>query len=112
MFYQIGEADLQMVMLSIMVITSIASFFAVALHRGEANVRVYLLYGIGILAGYIFLAAIKLDFTPLNWLKEFYEIEYLDTRYWGVVAAISIASAILLFIAQKLRERIIERWPE
>ena len=112
MFYEISEADLQMVMLSIMVITSIASFFAVALHRAETNVRVYLLYGLGILAGYIFLAALKIDFVPLNWLKKFYEIEYLDTRYWGMVAAISIGSAILLFIVQKLRERIIEGLPE
>jgi cation-transporting ATPase E len=112
MFYQIGETDLQMVMLSIMVITSIASFFAVALHRGETNIRIYLLCGLGILAGYTFLAAININFFPLNKLKKFYEIEYLDTRYWGVVAAISIASAILLFIVQKLRERIIERWPE
>lgn len=109
MFYAISETDLQMVMLSIMVITSIASFFSVALHKGETNVRVYLLYGLGILAGYIFLAAVKIDFVPLNWLKKFYEIEYLDTRYWGMVALISLVSAILLFVVQKLRERIIDK---
>lgn len=109
MFYEINDTGLQMVMLSIMIITSIASFFAVALHKGETNVRVYLLYGIGILAGYILLAAVKVDFFPLNWLKQFYEIEYLESRYWNVVALISIASAVLLFIVQKLRERIIEK---
>ncbi|MDT5123893.1 MAG: cation-transporting P-type ATPase [Acidobacteriota bacterium] len=125
MFYQINKSDspmviarwlkykgdLEMVMLSIMIITSIASFFAVALHKGATNLRIYLLYGIGILAGYIFLATIKIDFFLLNWLRKLYEIEYLDSRYWGVVAIISLASAILLFIVQKLRERIIERWP-
>jgi cation-transporting ATPase E len=111
MFYQINKPDLEMVMLSIMIITSIASFFAVALHKGATNLRIYLLYGIGILAGYIFLATIKIDFFLLNWLRKLYEIEYLDSRYWGVVAIISLASTVLLFIVQKLRERIIEKWP-
>jgi len=111
MFYQINKPDLEMVMLSIMIITSIASFFAVALHKGATSIRIYLLYGIGILAGYIFLATIKIDFFLLNWLRKLYEIEYLDSRYWGVVAVISLASTVLLFIVQKLRERIIEKWP-
>jgi cation-transporting ATPase E len=110
MFYQINKPDLEMVMLSIMIITSIASFFAVALHRGATNLRVYLLYGLGILAGYIFLAAIRIDFFLLNWLKKLYEIEYLDSRYWSMVAIISIGSAVLLFLVQKLRERIIDKW--
>ncbi|HEX8847699.1 MAG TPA: HAD-IC family P-type ATPase [Pyrinomonadaceae bacterium] len=110
MFYQVNEVDLQMVMLSIMIITSIANFFAVGLHKGETNIRPYLLYGLAILTIYIFLAAVNIDFLPLNGLKKFYEIEYLDSRYWGLVAAISIASAVSLFLVQKLRERIIERW--
>lgn len=112
LFYQINKPDLRMVMLSIMIITSIASFFAVALHRGETNVRIYLLYGVGILAGYIFLAAVRIDFFLLNWLRELYEIEYLDSRYWSVIAAISLTSAVLLFLVQKLRERILDRWSD
>lgn len=109
MFYQINDADLQMVMLSIMIITSVANFLAVALHRRETNTKRYLLYGAGILAIYVFLAAVNLDFKPLNAIKGLYEIENLDSRYWGIVAAISGASAVLLFLVQKVRERIMER---
>jgi cation-transporting P-type ATPase E len=106
-YYGINEADLQMVWLSIVIITSVANFFAVALHKGEKNVRVYLFYGLGILSIYTFLATSRIDFFLLNWLKIFYEINYLDSRYWAVVSMIGLASATSLFFAQKLREKII-----
>jgi cation-transporting ATPase E len=110
MFYSgASDEEIKMVMLSIMIITSVANFFAIALHRGETRVRPYLLYGLGILVVYLLLAGIKVDFVPLNWIKSFYEINYLDTRYWGLVAVISLVCAVALFLAQKLRERIIER---
>jgi cation-transporting P-type ATPase E len=108
-YYGLGGEDLQMAMLSIMVITSVANFFAVALHKGEKNVRVYVLYGVGILAVYFALAASGSDFFLLRWLKIFYEINYLDFRYWPAVALVGMTSAVLLFIAQRLRERIIMR---
>jgi cation-transporting ATPase E len=108
-YYGINEADLQMVWLSIIIITSVANFFAIALHKGETNVRIYLLYGIGILTVYTFLATSQINFFLLNWLKLFYEINYLDARYWSLVAFIGVASATLLFFAQKLREKIIAR---
>ena len=106
-YYGINETDRQMVWLSIVIFTSIANFFAVALHKGEKNVRIYLLYGVGILAVYTFLATSQINFFLLNWLKIFYEINYLDSRYWGVVALIGLTSATLLFLAQKLREKVI-----
>ena len=106
-YYGINETDLQMVWLSIVIITSVANFFAVALHKGETNVKIYLLYGVGLLTIYTFLAASRIDFFLLNWLKIFYEIDYLDSRYWAIVAMIGLASATMLFFAQKLREKIV-----
>jgi cation-transporting P-type ATPase E len=106
-YYGINEADLQMVWLSLIIFTSVANFFAIALHKGETNVRIYLLYGIGILAIYTFLVGSRSDFFLLYWLRVIYEINYLDSRYWGVVAFIGVASATLLFFVQKLREKII-----
>jgi cation-transporting ATPase E len=108
-YYGINEEDLQMVWLSIVIITSVANFFAIALHKGETNVRIYLLYGIGILSIYTFMAASRIDFFLLNWLKLFYEINYLDSRYWAVVSFIGVVSATLLFFAQKLREKLVAR---
>lgn len=108
-YYGISGGDLQMVMLSVMIITSVANFFAVALHKGEKNVRVYLIYGLGILAVYFFLVASQIDFILLRWLRLLYEINYLDSRYWGAVALVGLTSAALLFLVQRLREKIIAR---
>ncbi|HUQ34016.1 MAG TPA: HAD-IC family P-type ATPase [Pyrinomonadaceae bacterium] len=101
------QEAIQMVWLSVIIITSVANFFAVALHKGERNVKIYLLYGIMLLTIYGFLAASRIDFFLLNWLKIFYEINYLDSRYWGIVSMVGITSATLLFFAQKLREKLI-----
>ena len=106
-YYGINEADLQMVWLSIVIITSVANFFAIALHKGEKNIKIYLLYGIGLLTIYCFLAASQMDFFLLNWLKIFYEINYLESRYWPIVAFVGLTGAVLLFFAQKFREKII-----
>lgn len=106
-YYGINEADLQMVWLSLIIFTSVANFFAIALHKGETNVRIYLLYGIGILTIYTFIAGSRSNFFLLYWLRVIYEINYLDSRYWSIVAFIGVTSATLLFFAQKLREKII-----
>jgi cation-transporting ATPase E len=101
------QEAIQMVWLSVIIITSVANFFAVALHKGEKNVKIYLLYGLGLMAAYGFLATSRIDFFLLRWLKIFYEINYLDSRYWAAVAFIGLTSGTLLFFAQKLREKLI-----
>ena len=106
-YYGASPDDLQMMWLSIIIITSIANFYAVALHKGEKNLKIYFLYGVAVLAVYIFLVATQVNFFPLDKVKEFYEINYLGSHYWGVVAGISLVSALLLFIVQRLREKII-----
>ena len=107
--YGTNSEDLQMVMLSIMIITSVANFFSVALHKGEKNVRIYLLFGLAFLCVYFILLASNTDFFLLKGLKLFYEINYLEFRYWPAVALIGLTSAALLFVAQRLRERVIMR---
>jgi len=108
-YYNISDMDLQMVMMSIMIITTSANFLAVALHKGEKNIKLYLLYSLLIVVLYIFLAVTNIDFVLINILKKFYEITYLNSRYWGIVALISVVSAGILFGVQKLREKIINR---
>ncbi|HXG66165.1 MAG TPA: HAD-IC family P-type ATPase, partial [Blastocatellia bacterium] len=108
-FYQIGDGDLQMALLCIIVITSVANFFAVVLHKRERHIRFYALYGVTLLAVFTFLVTTRMEGVVLDVLRAFYEISHLDSRYWGVAAAISLASAALLFLAQKLREKVVNR---
>jgi hypothetical protein len=92
-----------------MIMTTTANYLSVALHRGEKNIKTYLMYGLLIIGLFIFFAVINIDFVIFNAIKTFYEITPLKTEYWGLVAVISIVSAGLLYILQMLRERVFFR---
>ncbi|MBL8015744.1 MAG: HAD-IC family P-type ATPase [Ignavibacteria bacterium] len=99
--------DIQMVMLSIMIIITSANFLAVVAHKNEKNMKLYILYAIGLVGLYSFLAATGSGFVLIRWIKTFYEISFLDGRYWGITLAIAGISAAFLMILQKIRERFI-----
>ena len=105
-FFAVNETDLQMIMMSIMIMTTTANYLSVALHRGEKNIKTYLMYGLLIVGLFIFFAVINIDFVIFNAIKTFYEITPLKTEYWGLVAVISILSAGLLYILQMFREKL------
>lgn len=109
LYYDIPKPDLQMVIMSIMIITTSANFLAVALHKGEKNIKLYVFYSAFIVVLYIFLAVTTIDTSALNLLKNFYEVTYLDSKYWAIVLIISVFSSVILFLTQKLRERIINK---
>jgi cation-transporting P-type ATPase E len=99
--------DIQMVMLSIMIIITSVNFLAVVAHKNEKNMRLYILYAAGLIILYSFLAVTQIDFALVRWIKTFYEISYLPYRYWDTAIVISVISAAVLFVAQKLREKYI-----
>ncbi|MBC7796861.1 MAG: HAD-IC family P-type ATPase [Pyrinomonadaceae bacterium] len=103
------EDETQMVMLTAMTFASIANFFAVAFRNKTSWTMVYVWYGLGIIGVYSFLVTTRAETFPLNYLKIFYEITYLDSRFWSLVAIISFSSGIILFLTQKLRELFIKK---
>ena len=104
-FAVFSSEDIQMVMLSVMIIITSVNFLAVVIHKYERNIRLYSLYAAGLVVLYSFLAVTQIDFFLIHWIKTFYEISYLDSRYWILTALISAVSAVVLFVVQKLRER-------
>lgn len=105
-YFTLTEIEEQMILLTTMIITSIANFYSVAIHAGDRNNKTYLLYGLLIIFIYLFLAATNWDFFIINILKKFYEISYLSFDYWILTIIIGFCSAILLFIAQYIRKKI------
>lgn len=103
------ENEIQMTMLAVMTITAIANFYAVTLRHKESWTKTYLIYGLGIIALFVFLATTTLDVFPLDILKIFYEIQLLDSRFWSLVAIISVCCAAALFIVQRVREVVIKK---
>jgi len=99
--------DIQMVMLSIMIIITSVNFLSVVAHKNEKNLRTYILYAIGLVGLYSFLTMTQIQFILIHWIKTFYEISYLPNKYWGLTFIIAIISAAILFTLQKVRENLI-----
>lgn len=105
--FVINEIETQMMMMSIMIITTCANYLSIVLRKGEENIKTYLFYGLLIVVLFIFFSLINIDFILFSFIKTFYEISSLKPEYWLLVAVISAVSSVLLYLLQKLREKII-----
>lgn len=109
-FHQVSEKDIQMVMLTIMIITNIANYFSIVLPKAEENKLTYLIYGFMLLIVYIFFAATSINTGVIYLIKQFYEIDFVRADLWPVIMTVSIVSSIILYLAQKFRDRIINKY--
>ncbi len=99
--------DIQMVMLSVMIFITSVNFLAVVTHKNEKNMKLYVLYAIGLVALYSFLSLTQSQFVLIGWIKTFYEISFLEHRYLGLTAAIALISGAVLFILQFIRGKFV-----
>lgn len=99
--------DIQMVMLSVMIIITSVNFLLVVMHKNETNMRLYVLYAIGLVSLYSFLSLTQSDFFIIYYIKLFYEISFLEYKYLGLTAAIAAISGALLVMLQYIRKKII-----
>ncbi len=99
--------DIQMVMLSVMIFITSVNFLSVVMHKNEKNMKLYVLYAIGLVALYSFLSLTQAQFILIGWIKTFYEISFLEHRYLGITAAIALISGAALFVLQFIRGKFI-----
>jgi len=102
--------DIQMVMLSVMIFITSVNFLSVVMHKNEKNMKLYVLYALGLVALYSFLSLTQSQFILISWIKTFYEISFLEHRYIGITAAISLISGAALFIMQFIRGKFINQY--
>lgn len=100
--------DIQMVMLSVMIFITSVNFLSVVAHKNEKNMKLYVLYAIGLVALYSFLSLTQSQFILISWIKTFYEISFLEHRYLGITATIALISGAALFILQQVRTKFIK----
>ncbi|MEO8210717.1 MAG: HAD-IC family P-type ATPase, partial [bacterium] len=106
-FHTVSDTDIEMVMLTIMIITNIANYFSIVLTKDEESKLTYMIYGFVILVLYIFLAATQIDSGIVWILKTFYEIDYVRKDLWPIIMTISVISSVVLFMAQRVRAKFI-----
>lgn len=100
------KSELDMVMVTIIIFISVMNFIIVALESNEKNL-IYFLYGILLLAIYVFLATTEIPFSFIKLLKIFYEIRFINPEHWWIIILISSLSSALLFVIHKVRERLV-----
>lgn len=100
--------DIQMVMLSVMIFITSVNFLSVVAYKNEKNMKLYVLYAIGLVALYSFLSLTQSQFVLISWIKTFYEISFLEHRYLGITATIALISGAALFILQQVRTKFIK----
>ena len=108
-YHEVSEKDIQMVMLTIMVITNIANYFSIVLTKKETqeNRLLYILYGFIIMLIYIFLSATNFNSWILNIIKKFYELDFVRPDLWPVIMIVSLIGSVVLFALQKIRAKYI-----
>ncbi|MBK8553553.1 MAG: hypothetical protein IPL53_21825 [Ignavibacteria bacterium] len=99
-YYAINEKEIQMVMLTIMIITNIANYFSIVLpDAGKKCTDLSSLRTWNFTWIYI-PAATGSDMLMINLVKEFYEIDYVRPDLWVLIMTISIISSFILYFAQ------------
>ena len=106
-FPQFTRHEEQMCMLSIIIVLTVVNFLSVTLHEGEKNIRLYIIYAIGLIGLYAFMAVTKVNFIVLDLLKKFYEISFIEPVYWDTVLLIIAIASASLIILQFIRRKII-----
>jgi cation-transporting P-type ATPase E len=106
-YFITNENNLQMIMLTTLIFTSVSNFLAVTFTKENINKKLYLIYGLVIIMVYVVLMLIQSETGALGMLKMFYEINYIDYRYWIVAISVSLVGSAGLFIIQKIRGRIV-----
>ena len=104
--FEISQIEVKMIMMAIMIITMTANYLTIVIRKKEKNNKTYLFYGLLIVVLFVFFALTKTDFILFNFIKTFYEIKPLKPEYWGLVAVISIIGSAILYLLQKLREKV------
>jgi cation-transporting ATPase E len=99
--------DIQMIMLSVLIVTTAANFLSVTLRKESGDKTLYIFYAGGIVGLYLLITLTNIDFFVLNWLKIFYEIIHLKAEFVPLVLMVSFASSVVLILLQWLRKRFI-----
>ncbi|MCX7878470.1 MAG: HAD-IC family P-type ATPase [Ignavibacteria bacterium] len=97
--------DVQMVMLSVIIIITAFNFLCAVYKSASKNLTTYLIYSFGLITLYLTLALLNLDFFLLNGIKLFYEITYLEADYRLLTFLIALAGSFILVILQFFRYR-------
>ncbi|MBF0342971.1 MAG: HAD-IC family P-type ATPase [Nitrospirae bacterium] len=98
----------EMVMLSIIVVASIANFLAVVIDRFDTSKIKHLIYSFFMLLVYFALVSVEVNNIVIREIKGFYEIMTLENNSWEIIMLVSLLTTVALITAQRLRGRLLK----
>lgn len=105
-FVSIPKPELDMALMTVLIILSVINFFIVSSESGERK-NIYYIYGTFLIVLFVFLAGIKIDTYILNLLRTFYEIIHLNFKTWIVIFILTALISAILIITHRIRERMV-----
>ena len=96
-----------MVMVSILVITSVANFLIVVVGRGREGQIRYMALALAMILVYVAGVSLTGDGWPLRLVRGYYEIALLDAAAWRTVAEYGVLGAVVLAVAQWARAKVV-----
>ncbi|MBS1514761.1 MAG: HAD-IC family P-type ATPase [Bacteroidetes bacterium] len=102
-----SDSLLNMVMISVIIITAITNFLCIVLTRTEPNKKLYIMYGAMLVTLFLFFSFVDFDNAVVKILTDFYEIKHLDSKYFLPVISVGLACSVVLFFLQKIRKYIL-----
>ncbi len=104
------KQELQMLMITLFIITTITNFLAIVLNRKDGGKKAYIMYAAILITVYLFLGFTSFHFIVTDILKDFYEIYYLQPKYIPLILVTGFVSSVCLFLLQKARLRFMNKY--
>jgi magnesium-transporting ATPase (P-type) len=105
-YFKISRNDIQLLLLAVFLLTTIFNFIIIVADSPEKEKKIYLLYAVLFALLNILFATIPSHLKLIYYLKIFYDVEYIDIRLWFIIIPISIAGSLVLWVLQKLRQKL------
>jgi cation-transporting ATPase E len=99
--------QLDMIIVTTIIVIAVSNFIIIAVQMNEFRSS-YAIYGALLIVIYVLMATVSFKIHLLNYVRIFYEIEYMPLSLWWIVSLVSIAGIISLVLAQTLRTRILK----
>lgn len=106
-FIDIEKPELDMALMTILIILSVINFFIVSSESGERK-NIYYIYGTFLIVLFVFLAGVNIDLYIINLLRTFYELIYLSFNTWFIIFILTLLMSTILITIHKIRERMIK----
>jgi cation-transporting ATPase E len=107
-YFLISRTDVQLMLLAILLLVSFANFFVIISNSPKPEWKIYITFIIIFSAINVFFAAVHIHTRILTYLKDFYDVDYIERNLWLIIIPVSLTASLVLWGLQLLRRKILQ----